>query len=66
MCQAYDGEQRAIFFHERFIRKKGFEAFHSGISLEDCPEADHPNPQYSDRRQWGLGWETAKEGRECW
>ena len=66
MCQAYEGEAAGIRWHDKCVRERGYNAFLAGVALEDNPEADHPNPEYSDKRQWAFGWETAKEGRPRW
>lgn len=66
MCQAYDGEANGIRWHEKCVRERGYQAFLSGVPYEDNPEQAHPNPEYCDKKQWWLGWETAKEGKKLW
>lgn len=66
MCQAFEGEQRAMFAHDRYVRRKGWDAQKAGVPREDNQEPDHPLPDYSDKNQWWLGWDTAAKGEEPW
>ena len=66
MCQAFEGERNYMLAHERGIRRKGYEAQKASVPREENPESDHPNPEYSDKRQWWYGWDTAAGGRELW
>lgn len=66
MCQAYEGERDYILGHERWMRERGYDAQKAGVPREANPERDHENPEYSDKRQWRHGWDTAAQGRELW
>ena len=66
MCQAFEGERRYMDACDEFTRLKGYNAQKAGVAREDCPERDHPLPEYSDVRQWQTGWDTAAAGREPW
>lgn len=66
MCQKAEGESNYLLARDRSIRERGYRAFQDGIPITSCPEADHPLPEYSDKRQWELGWSTAESGREVW
>jgi len=66
MCQAYEGERNYLLSRDRFIREKGFDAQKNGVPRDENPMDDHPNPYYSDKRQWWAGWDTAKAGKEVW
>jgi len=66
MCQAYEAEQASIFFHDKCVRSRGWNAQKEGVPREDNPEPDHPLPEYSDKRMWWQGWDTAERGEEKW
>jgi|JI10StandDraft_1071094.scaffolds.fasta_scaffold538175_2 hypothetical protein len=66
MCQAYEGERDYISSRDAWIRSKGYEAHKAGVSKTDNPEPGHDNPEYSDKVQWDLGWETAAKGQKLW
>lgn len=66
MCQAYEGERNYLFAKEKRVREKGYNAFKEGVPREANPERDHENPEYSHKRQWWFGWDTAAAGRELW
>lgn len=66
MCQAYEGERDYILGHERWMRERGYNAQKACVSREANPERDHENQEYSDKRQWWLGWDTAAAGRDPW
>ena len=59
MCQAFEGERDYMNSRSAWIRSKGYNAQKAGI-----PKTD--NPEYSDKVEWELGWETAAAGRELW
>lgn len=64
MCQAYEGERNYILAHEEYIRRKGYDAQKAGMPRDSNPERDHTNPEYSDKRQWWFGYDTAAKGQE--
>lgn len=66
MCHAYEGEREYLNSREKWIRSKGYEAHKAGLPKTSNPEQDHEYPEYSDRRQWDFGWETAESGMELW
>jgi hypothetical protein len=66
MCQAFAGESAYMFARDKWIRRKGYDAQRAGVPREDNPELDHPNPEYSNKRQWDLGWQTAASGDKPW
>lgn len=66
MCQAFEGERDYMNSRSAWIRSKGYNAQKAGIPKTDNPESVHPIPEYSDKVEWGLGWETAAAGRELW
>lgn len=66
MCQAYEGERDYLFVQEKWIRQKGYDAQKAGVPRDANPERDHELPDYSDKRQWWFGWDTAAAGRESW
>lgn len=66
MCQAYEGEADYLFAREKWIRQKGYDAQKAGVPRGANPEPDHENPEYSDKRQWWFGWDTAADGRAAW
>jgi len=53
-------------YRDAWIRSKGYKAHKAGVSKTDNPEPGHDNPEYSDKVQWDLGWETAAKGQELW
>ena len=61
MCQAFDGERDYMNNRSAWIRSKGYNA-----QKADNPESDHPIPEYSDKVEWELCWETTAVGRELW
>ena len=61
MCQAFEGERDYMNSRSAWIRSKGYNAQKAGI-----PKTDNPIPEYSDKVEWELGWETAAAGRELW
>lgn len=66
MCQAYEGELSYLIARDRSTRQRGYDAQKAGIPRADCPEREHPNPEYSDARQWLMGWDTAARGGAAW
>ena len=66
MCQAFEGERDYMNSRSAWIRSKGYNAQKAGTPKTDNPESDHPIPEYSDKVEWDLGWETAAAGRELW
>lgn len=66
MCQAYEGERDYLLAQDRATRRRGYEAQKAGLPRECNPERDHELPEYSDKQQWWLGWDTAAKGREAW
>lgn len=66
MCQAYEVEHSYMLSRDRWTRKKGYDAQKAGVPREANPEQDHPNPEYSDKRQWWSGWDAAAAGRNAW
>ena len=66
MCQAFEGERDYMNGRSAWIRSKGYNAQKAGIPKTDNPESAHPIPEYSDKVEWELGWETAAAGRELW
>ena len=66
MCQAYEGERNYVLAQEEGIRRKGYDAQKDGVPRDANPERDHSNPEYSDKRQWWLGWDAAAKGHEPW
>lgn len=66
MCQKAQGESDYLVARDRHIRAKGYKAFSDGVPITNCPESDHPNPDYSDKRQWEMGWRTAEAGEKAW
>lgn len=66
MCQSYEGERDYMFAREKRVRQKGYDAQKTGVPRDANPERDHAIPDYSDKRQWLLGWDTAAAGREVW
>lgn len=66
MCQAFAGESAYLSAKDRFIRFRGYEAQQAGVPRHECPEQEHPNPEYSEANQWRLGWDTAENGRSPW
>lgn len=61
MCQAFDGKRDYMNNRSAWIRSKGYNA-----QKADNPESAHPIPEYSDKVEWELGWETTAVGRELW
>lgn len=66
MCQAFEGESAYITARDKATRKRGYDAWGSGVKLSECPEQSHELKEYSDAFQWSLGWETADLGMEFW
>lgn len=66
MCQAFAGEQSYLLVRDERTRRRGYDAHKAGVPREENPEDDHQNPEYSDKRQWWFGWDTAAEGRDAW
>lgn len=66
MCQAFEGERNSILAHEEYIRRKGYDAQKAGVPRDANPERDHTNPEYSDKRQWWFGYDTAVQGQSHW
>lgn len=66
MCQAYEDERDYLFARDAWVRRRGYDAQKAGIPRESNPEPDHENPEYSDQRQWWMGWDTAANGSELW
>ena len=66
MCQAYEGERNYMLAQEEWIRRKGYDAQKAGVPRDENPGRDHSNPEYSDKHQWWMGWDTAAAGREAW
>lgn len=66
MCQASEGESSYLSARDKRLRLAGYNAQKAGTPREANPEPDHCNQQYSDKRQWWLGWDTAKSGQEPW
>ncbi|MCZ2113546.1 MAG: hypothetical protein LC131_06895 [Anaerolineae bacterium] len=66
MCQAFEGEQNYLLARDKHLRQKGYDAQKAGVPRDGNPESDHENPEYSDKRQWWFGWDTAAKGREAW
>lgn len=66
MCQAYEGERAYMARCEKSMRKKGYDAMKAGVARDDNPEPDHELPEYSHKRQWWDGWDTANAGKEPW
>lgn len=66
MCQAFDGEQRYMLARDKNLRQRGYNAQKSGVARDANPEPDHELPEYSDKRQWWFGWDTAAQGEETW
>lgn len=61
MYQAFEGERDYMNSRSAWIRSKGYNA-----QKADNPESAHPIPEYSDKVEWELGWETTAVGRELW
>lgn len=66
MCQAYEGERDYMADRDAWIRSKGYDAQKAGLPKSDNPEQDHIYPEYSDKKQWDLGWDAAANGRPLW
>lgn len=66
MCQKAEGESNYLVASDRATRRRGYEAYLKGVPLSANPEPDHPNPDYSDKRQWEMGWRSAEAGEKCW
>lgn len=66
MCQAFEAESNYMRATDRWLREKGYNAQKLGAARDTNPESDHENPEYSHKRQWWLGWDTAAAGREKW
>lgn len=67
MCQMSEGERNYLTAVDRSTRKRGYDAFKAGEPITAAlAEADHPLKQYSDRRQFEMGWRTAEAGRDPW
>ena len=67
MCQKSEGESNYLAARDRATRKRGYEAFKAGEPITaSLAVADHPLKEYSDRRQWEMGWRTAEAGRDLW
>jgi hypothetical protein len=66
MCQAYEGERNYLLGVDKHIRQKGYDAQKAGVPRDTNPERDHEFPEYSHKRQWWMGWDTAADGRDAW
>ena len=66
MCQAFEGESNYMRAKDKWIREKGYDAQKKGVPRDKNPESDHANQEYSDKRQWWLGWDTAAKGETKW
>ena len=66
MCQTYEGERNYMVDQAAWIRSVGYNAQKAGEPKFSNPESDHPIPEYSDKVEWDLGWDTAAAGREHW
>ena len=66
MCQAFEGEQRFFLACQKATRRRGYEAQKAGVPRDKNPERDHPSEEYSDKKQWWYGWDTAARRRKLW
>jgi hypothetical protein len=64
MCQAYEGERRAIVAGENIASVKGFAAAHANKPKSANP---HKSPFCKYQHDaWNHGWESYKEGHFPW
>ena len=66
MCQKAEGESNYLVAMDKSTRKRGWDAFHAGISKDSNPERTHPIEQYSNAHHWEMGWLTAQSGKQSW
>lgn len=66
MCQAFEDERIYMQSRDQNTRRRGYDAFHAGTPRDANPEPDHELEEYSDKRQWWLGWDTANYGMRFW